>query len=52
MLTKSEAMKAAIHTAVLRSIHKMGIEKFKQTSFFGSNQSKADEDVRRIKDAA
>lgn len=52
MSMKSEAIKAAIHIAVLRSIREMGIEKFKKTSFFGSTHRKSNENYERNEKAA
>ncbi len=52
MTVKSEAIKAALHTAVIRSILKMGVEQFKKTSFFGSTHQKVAKNMLCEKDAA
>lgn len=52
MSTKPETIKAAIHMAILRSIHKMGLAEFKKTSFFGSSHEQSAHEIERTKDAA
>ncbi|MBU2867077.1 hypothetical protein [Pacificibacter marinus] len=36
-MTKQDEVKSAIETAVRFAIKNMGVDKFKKTSFFGSN---------------
>lgn len=48
----NNSVKAVLMTAILKSVKEIGLEKFKQTSFFGSSQSNLSCDSVVFKKAA